>query len=250
MLGLVVYLGESRDHLYGSKAFVGRLPRCLGDLFRLLRLVVDAGLLTRRAFSTGLLLFSFLSLHWQSCLPFLLLGELCLFPFPILFIAELLWCAGWYVLPSASWPLPLVSMMMTIHDGIFIIAFSFGCYGSSPLLMPRLTSAYTFTCFGSAMYTISKVNCMSPPPCTTLLAMTMSWSWVSCYFGAAMMMFNDSLSSEDWWKQYVWATIWDPLPALQNHDWHLWIPTRYILCSFVKSHLLIDSSPSSLILHL
>lgn len=135
-------------------------------------------------------------------------------------------------------------------DDISLLPFPSGVMEGPPLLMSRLTSAVAFTCFGSAPYTISKVKCMSPPPCTTLLAMTMAWSWVSCYFGAAMMMFKHLPFSEAWWKQYIWATIWDPLPSLQNHDWHLWIPARYTLCSFVKSHLLMHSSLSSLILQL
>ena len=80
--------------------------------------------------------------------------------------------------------------------------------------------------------------------------MTMCWSLVSCYSGAAMMMFKLLLLFEAWWKQYIWATIWDPLPSWQNHDWHLWTTARYTLCPFVKSHRLINSSLSSLILHL
>lgn len=178
-----------------------QLSRCLGDMLRLLRLVVDARLLTRRAFSTGIppmFFISSFSFHWQSCLLYPLLGELYLFSFPILLIAEPFCCAGWYVLRRHHHHFLFVSMMTMIYEGTFIITFSFRYCGSSSLLMPRLASTFAFTCVDTAPYTISKVKCMSPPPCTTLLAMTtMSWSWVSCYFGAAMMMFKHLPFSEN-----------------------------------------------------
>ena len=83
---------------------IASLPRRLGP-FNLLsrwRTFTDSTRVFYRDF------FSSFSLHWQLCLLYLLLGELCPFPFPIPFIAEPLCCAGWCVLPSASWSFPLV----------------------------------------------------------------------------------------------------------------------------------------------